>query len=87
MTATVLVSASVDSRINKEASEILEQEGLSVSDALRLLLVRVASDRAFPPELRIPNRETIDAIKAGEKGDVTRFASIDELMADLNADS
>ena len=86
MDASVVVTANVDERIKEKASEALREEGLSVSDALRLLLVRVAADKAFLPELRIPNRDTINAIKAGERGEVVRFANVSELMADLNAD-
>ena len=60
--------------------------GLSVSDAIRMMLVRVAAEHALPFEVKVPNRETEAAIRAAEKGDVVRFTSIGALMADLNDD-
>ena len=60
--------------------------GLSVSDAIRILLVRVAAEKALPFDIRVPNAETIEAIEAGRRGDVASFKSVEELMADLNAE-
>jgi DNA-damage-inducible protein J len=59
--------------------------GLSISDAVRLLLVRVAAERALPFEVKVPNRATRAAMEAGERGEVFRARSVAAMMADLNA--
>jgi DNA-damage-inducible protein J len=64
----------------------LASMGLTVSDAVRLLLTRIASEKALPFEVRVPNRETVAAMRAAERGELTRANSVVELMADLNAD-
>ena len=60
--------------------------GLTVSDAFRLLLTRVAKEKALPFEPLIPNKETIAAMKAARRGEVTTVDSIDDLLDSLNAD-
>jgi DNA-damage-inducible protein J len=60
--------------------------GLSVSDAIRLMLVRVVSDKALPFDVRVPNAETQAAMRDIQEGKVKRFDSVDALMADLNDD-
>jgi DNA-damage-inducible protein J len=62
------VRARSDERIKKEAETVLATVGLTVSDAFRLLMVRVARDKALPFERLVPNKKTIEAIKAGRRG-------------------
>jgi DNA-damage-inducible protein J len=57
-----------------------------VSDAIRIMLVRVVAERALPFEVSIPNQETRDAIRSAERGEVARFKSVAELLSDLNDD-
>lgn len=84
MAAVEVVRARIDPDLKRDATAVLSEMGLSVSDAIRLLLVRVAAEKALPFEVRIPNKETQAAMRAVEKGDVARFDNIDALMADLN---
>ncbi len=84
MAAAEVVRARVESELKKEATAVLSGMGLSVSDAIRLLLVRVAADKALPFDLRIPNAETQAAMRDIQAGKVTRFDSVADLMADLN---
>jgi DNA-damage-inducible protein J len=79
-----VVRARIDPDLKRQATEVLGEMGLSVSDAIRLLLVRVASDRAMPFEVRAPNKETVAALKEAERGDLPAFDSVDALMTDLN---
>ncbi len=58
----------------------------TVSDAFRMMLRRVAHEKALPFEPLVPNKETIQAMKEARGGNLPSFASPDELMADLNAD-
>lgn len=84
MPTTDVVRARINSDLKKEASAVLAGMGLSVSDAIRLMLVRVAAERALPFEVRLPNETTEAALRAARRGDVTRFDSVAGLMADLN---
>jgi DNA-damage-inducible protein J len=86
MPAIDVVRARIDTRLKKEATAVLSEMGLSVSDAIRLMLVRVVSDKALPFDVRIPNAETQAAMRDIQAGKVTRFNSVEALMADLNDD-
>jgi DNA-damage-inducible protein J len=86
MAAAEVVRARIDAELKKDATEVLGSMGLSVSDAIRMMLVRVAADRCLPFEVRSPNRETELALDAARRRDVTRFSSVANLMADLEAD-
>ena len=59
---TTDVRCRIDPKTKEEASEVIEAMGLTVSDAIRLFLKRVATDGAIPFELRAPNARTIAAI-------------------------
>lgn len=84
--ASSMVHIRVDEKVKARAAKTLASMGLTVSDAVRLLLTRVAAEKAMPFEVRVPNRETRAAIEAGERGEVFRASTVAELMADLNAD-
>jgi DNA-damage-inducible protein J len=86
MPAEDVVRARIDKQVKAEAAEVLESMGLSLSDAIRLLLMRVAKDKALPFALKVPNAETREAIAELEAGRGERFESVGALMADLNAD-
>jgi len=80
------VRARIDSETKMRAADALEAMGLSVSDAIRLLMLRIADEKRMPFEVRVPNRATRDAIRELEEGKGKKFSSIDALMDDLNAD-
>ena len=58
--------------------------GLTVSDALRLLLTRGARAKALPFAPLVPNSVTIEAMKEARRGGLPRFASVEDLLDDLN---
>lgn len=58
MATTAFVRARVDEQVKDEAEAVLSYFGLTLSDAVRLTLTRVARDKALPLELKIPNAET-----------------------------
>jgi DNA-damage-inducible protein J len=87
MPAIDVVRARIETGLKKEATVVLAAMGLSVSDAIRLMLMRVVSDKALPFDVRIPNAETQAAMRDIQNGKVRRFDSVDALMADLNDDS
>ncbi len=81
-----VVRARIDERVKDEAAAVLAAMGLTVSDAFRLMMVRIAKDKALPFEPLVPNAETIEAIKAARRGELVTVGSTDELLASLNAD-
>ena len=85
-TADTYVRARIDTRTKERAADALEAMGLSVSDAIRLLMVRVADDRCLPFDVKVPNSTTRKAIAELETGNGKKFATVDALMADLHAD-
>ena len=86
MSANAVVRARIDARIKNEASAVLGAMGLTVSDAFRLMLTRIAAEKALPFSPLVPNAETIAAMQEHLHSPLPRFDTIEELMADLNAD-
>jgi DNA-damage-inducible protein J len=64
-----MIHVRIDDQIKLKASEALEEMGLSVADAVRILLVRIASEKAIPFEIRVPNSVTIAAMEAARRGE------------------
>ncbi len=86
MARNSMLHVRVDDETKAQASEALAAMGLSVSDAVRILLKRVVNDQAFPLELKVPNAETRAAIEesrakmqAGDAGFETTDALFDAL--------
>ena len=86
MVANALVQTRIDGAIKDEAASVLKEMGLTVSDAVRMMLVCVARDKELPFDVRTPNATTVAAIEEGRRGGLRKFASADELFADLDAD-
>jgi DNA-damage-inducible protein J len=87
MVANALVQARIDSEVKEEATAVLAAMGLTVSDAVRLMLTRVAREHALPFDPLIPNPKTIEALKEARRGQLQSFDSVDDLMDDLNAEN
>jgi len=85
MPDNAVVRARIDERTKNEASAALKKIGLTVSDAFRLLLVRVAAEKALPFEPLNPNAATIAAMKAARRGDLVKAGKPDQLLRSLNA--
>lgn len=84
-TADTYVRARIDTRTKESAAAALEGMGLSISDAIRLLMVRVAAEKRFPFEVKAPNAATRRAMAELEAGKGKRFRSVKALMDDLHA--
>ena len=85
-TADTYVRARIDTNTKERAAEALEAMGLTISDAIRLLMLRVAEERRLPFDVKVPSATTRKAIAELESGKGKKFASVDDLMADLHAD-
>jgi DNA-damage-inducible protein J len=86
MTDNSVVRARIDEQTKQEAAAVLKSMGLTLSDAFRLLLVRVAAEKALPFDPLVPNEETIEAIKAARRGELVTAGKPENLLKSLNAD-
>jgi DNA-damage-inducible protein J len=78
-----MVHIRIDQRVKDKASKTLATMGLSVSDAVRMLLVRVAAEKALPFEVRVPNATTVKAMEAADRREGKRYRSAEALLKDL----
>jgi DNA-damage-inducible protein J len=83
--ADTYVRARIDKATKERAADALEAMGLSISDAIRLLMLRIADERRLPFEVKVPNATTRKAIAELEAGKGESFNSVEALMTDLNA--
>jgi DNA-damage-inducible protein J len=83
MTTNAIVQARINKDIKREASDVLAAIGLTISDAMRLLLTRIARDHSMPFEPLIPNEETIAAMKEARHGKLESFDSVNSLIESL----
>ena len=81
-----MIHVRIDRRVKARASKTLAAMGLSVSDAVRVLLTRIAAEKALPFEVKVPNAATAAAMQEARKGKLHAFNTVSDLMADLNAD-
>jgi DNA-damage-inducible protein J len=85
-TADTYVRARIDSVTKKRAADALAAMGLSISDAIRLLMLRVVDERRLPFEVKAPNATTRKAIAELEASKGKRFSNTAALLAELNED-
>jgi DNA-damage-inducible protein J len=85
MASDTTVRARVDSETKAKAASVLEAIGLSVSDAVRLMITRVAKEGALPFDPFVPNAETIEAMEAARRDDVVNVGHPRNLIDQLNA--
>ena len=76
-TADTYVRARIDTNTKERAAEALEAMGLSISDAIRLLMLRIADERRLPFEVKVPNATTRKAMAELEAGKGKSFASVE----------
>jgi len=84
MATDTTVRARIDDRVKKEAAHVLEGMGLSVSDAIRMMLVRVAADKALPFNVKMPNATTARTLRKANRGeDLVRSKDAVDLFGKL----
>ena len=83
MGADSVIRARIETATKKRAEAALEAMGLSVSDAIRLLMVRIAKEQRFPFDVKVPNVTTRKAIEQLEKGKGKRSTSARALYKNL----
>lgn len=83
MSTDTVIRARIEIATKKRAAAALEAMGLSISDAIRLLMVRIAKEQRFPFDVKVPNATTRKAMAQLERGKGKRSASTRALFKDL----
>ena len=84
MSADAVVRARIDGQVKEEAAAVLADMGLSVSDAIRMMLVRVAAEKSMPFEVRVPNAKMAAAMRASDRNEgITRATDAEEMFRKL----
>jgi DNA-damage-inducible protein J len=84
-TSSTYVRARIDTATKERAADALADMGLTISDAIRLLMLRIADEHRLPFEVKVPNGTTRKAMAELAAGKGKRFDSVADLMADLHA--
>ncbi|WP_420959874.1 type II toxin-antitoxin system RelB/DinJ family antitoxin [Brucella sp. IR073] len=64
-----VVRARIDAETKDSAAKALAEMGLSVSDYIRMALVRVARDKAIPFPVKVPNAATVETMEKTARGE------------------
>ena len=84
MAVDTVVRARIDAQTKEEATRALEAMGLSISDYIRMALVRVARDKAVPFRVKVPNALTAETLRKSERGEEVHSAKdADDLFGQL----
>ena len=84
MAANAFVRARIDQTLKNDAAAVLADMGLTVSDVIRIVLTRVAKEKALPFEMRIPNQLTQKTLEKSEHGeDVHQANDVNDLFKQL----
>lgn len=83
MPANAVVRARMDEQTKEEATAVLANMGLTLSDAVRMFLTRVAREKALPFEPLVPNEKTLAAMKEAREGNLD-VVTLDQLQAELD---
>lgn len=84
--SNTIVRARIDDGVKQEAAAVLAAMGLTVSDAFRMMMTRIAREKALPFEPLVPNAETIEAMRAARRGELIHVGSVANLLTVLTAD-
>ncbi|MDR2017307.1 MAG: type II toxin-antitoxin system RelB/DinJ family antitoxin [Syntrophobacterales bacterium] len=83
MAINSVVRARIDERIKEEAEAVLAAIGLTVSDAFRMMMIRIAKEKCLPFEPLVPNDDTVEAMKATRRGEFITAGVPDRLLEKL----
>jgi DNA-damage-inducible protein J len=86
MAKAATVRARVEPALKEEAEEVLEELGLNPTAAITLYYQQIVKRHGIPFEVSLPNATTRRAMRAAERGRVTRATSASDLFAKLDAD-
>gem|GEM_PF-4322907 len=82
-----VVRARIDERTKRQAAKVFAECGMTISDAIRIMLLRTAKEKEIPFSVHVPNKKTVAAMRELEKkgARARRFKDFEALLKDLNA--
>ena len=80
MTTNILIQTQIDDEVKKEAATVLATMGLTIPDAIRLMLIKVAREHKLPFDPLLPNVETIAAMEEARTGQLQSAQTIEQFM-------
>jgi len=86
MAANAVIRARINEQVKEEATAVLEAMGLTPSDAFRMMMTRIAAEKSLPFEPLVPNATTIAAMKEARAGNLKSYATVQDMLADLDAE-
>jgi DNA-damage-inducible protein J len=86
MSTMAIVETQVDETVKSQVQKVLDREGLTMSDAFHFFLERTAHEDGIPSEVFRPNAETVAAMEAARRGEVTHVASFHQLLDEIEAE-
>ncbi|KXU38859.1 antitoxin DinJ [Ventosimonas gracilis] len=69
MSSNALVSARISESLKQEAAAVLATMGLTLSDFIRIGLIKVVTEKTLPFDLNIPNELTVQTLNKSERGE------------------
>ena len=86
MAASRQIQARVPGEIQDAADKVLQEAGLTISDVVRVLMTRIARDKAVPSALfqPQPNAITLAAIEEARAGG-GETVTLDQIRAEIQA--
>lgn len=82
---TAEIRVLLEPSLKKKSKKILQEIGMSESEAVRIFFRNLVNQNGFPLELRVPNEETIKAMEDVDKGNYSKgYTDIDEMFEDLD---
>jgi DNA-damage-inducible protein J len=85
MAQNSVVRARIDEKTKRQAERVFAACGMTLSDAIRIMLTKTAKEKEIPFSIHTPNAKTIRAIKDAQKGKVSRVKDLEELLKQINA--
>ncbi|MEE8397614.1 MAG: type II toxin-antitoxin system RelB/DinJ family antitoxin [Desulfobacterales bacterium] len=83
MAKTAMTHARLTPEIKEEAEAILKELGISISTAYEMFYRQIISHQGIPFDLRLPNKDTIVAMKDARNGKGKRYDGVREMFEDL----
>ncbi len=81
---TETVRARIEPELKNDAERILNQLGLSFSEAIELYLRQIKLHKGIPFDIKIPNKETLETFKDTDTGNnLTEYENIKDMFDKL----
>lgn len=85
MAKTETIRARVEPELKREAEELFSALGLSATEAITLFYRQVTMHRGLPFAVRMPNQETLEALRDAREGrNITEYATLEDLKAEFD---